>query len=376
MTEEVSTDYEKQADDEPTASPSSSQLTYLLPVLVLAILAVIIVSGYFVYNRTRGVALLSPRRPVRIAFMSNRNGDWEIFIMERDGSNPLNLTNSPGSDGIPIHSPGHDQLAFVSDRDGTGLDLFVMDLDGGNLTNITQSPNSNDIPITWSPDGEYLVFASDQGGLTEIFLIRTTGEGLLNISERDDAQTFDDWSPKTDRFILSVNSDVGISPIVTDLSGDTPQPLTDGSFPAGGGHWSPDGQKIVFMALTSEASSIDIYVVDAAGGEPINLTQSPSNDRFPRWSPDGSKIAFVSDRDGNSEIYVMDADGSNPSNLTNSPADDSVQGDFAWSPDGTQILFHTNRDGDVEIYVMEADGSNQLNLTNSPQTDFNAIWVN
>jgi Tol biopolymer transport system component len=151
--------------------------------------------------------------------------------------------------------------------------------------------------------------------------------------------------------------------------------LTDGSYPAGGGHWSPDGQKVAFMAIGPEGSTLDIFVADVSGGEPVNLTQSPSNESFPRWSPDGSKIAFNSDRDGNSEIYVMDADGGNPMNLTNSPADESVQGDFSWSPDGAQILFHSNRDNDVEIYVMDADGGNQVNLTNSPGTDYYSIWV-
>jgi Tol biopolymer transport system component len=307
--------------------------------------------------------------------MTDRDGDWEVYIMDRDGGNPTNLTNSPGNDGVPVHAPGQARLAFISDRDNPSLDLFIMDLDGSNVANLTQSPEGNDIPITWSPGGEYLAFANDQSGVSEIYLIKTNGEGLINLSQRDNAQTFDDWSPSTDRLLVSASSEVGISPLITDPERNTPQSLTDRSFPAGGGRWSPDGSKIALMAMAPGTTTIDIFVLDLASGEMINLTQSPSSDRFPRWSPDGSKIAFVSDRDGNPEIYMMNADGSNLINLTNSPTVESIQGDFAWSPDGSQILFHTNRDGNLEIYVMNADGSNQVNLTKSPETDLNAIWV-
>jgi Tol biopolymer transport system component len=354
---------------------AGSGLGYLLPALALAVLTAIVVGGSFLYQRGLGNGLLSALGPARIAFMSDRDGNWEVYIMDPDGANLANLTNSPSTDAVPVHRAGQDQLAFVSDRDGSALDVFTMDLDGNNLVNLTQTPDRDEIPISWSPGGDYLAFASNQADATQIFLIQASGQGLLNLSEREQAQTFDDWSPSADRFILSTVSESGISPVITDLNGEQHQPLTDGTYPAGGGSWSPDGQRIAFMAVPPEVSAIDIFVVDAAGGEPLDLTQSPSNDRFPRWSPDGSQIAFVTDRDGNSEIYVMGADGSGLTNLTNHPASDAANGDFAWSPDGKRILFHSNRDDNLEVYLMNADGSQQVNLTNSATIDFGAIWV-
>lgn len=374
MTEDFLATDEDQAGNELIDSPTP-RLTYLLPALVLAVLAVVVVGGYFVYQRLNGTTLGFLARPARIAFMSDRDGNWEIYIMDRDGSNLLNLTNDPSADGVPIHTADQDRLAFVSDRDGEELDLFLVNLDGSNATNITNTPDSNEVPIAWSPNGEHLVFVSDRSGSSEVFLMKTSGEELLNLSQRDEVNNFDDWSSKTDRFILAANADMGTSLFITDLTGSTHQPLTDGNYPAGGARWSPDGQKITFMAIMPDSDSIDIYMVDAVGGEPVNLTQSPSNDGFPLWSPDGSRIAFLSDRDDNQQIYVMDADGSNQTNLTNSLTDEAIQGDFAWSPDGTQILFHSSRDGNVEVYLMNADGSASVNLTNSPGTDFGAIWV-
>ena len=375
MSEEFVTTDREQMESEPVEAPPSRP-GYLIPVLILAVLAAVTIGGYFVYQRATGASgLARPARPPRIAFMSDRDGNWEVYIMDRDGSNLVNLTNAPSADGLPIPVPGRDQLAFVSDRDGDLLDLFLMDLNGENVTNITHTPDSNDIPIDWSPDGQYLVFVNDQSGSSEVFLRQTDSGEVINLSERDDARAYSDWSSQTNRLILATDTEAGITLFTTDPNGSEHQPLTDGTYPAGGARWSPDGRQVAFMAIAPDSTSIDIFLVDAAGGEPINLTQSPSNDRFPRWSPDGSKIAFLSDRDGNHEIYVMNPDGSNPVNLTNSPAEESVQGDFAWSPDGRQILFHSDRDGNVEIYVMDADGSNQVNLTNSPGTDFSAVWV-
>jgi Tol biopolymer transport system component len=378
MTEEVSVPEDgqvgSQVSEESNEEVGPRRWTRVLPWLLLGVLAALAV-GYGLYLSLKDTSLLSASGPARIAFMSDRDGNWEIYIMDRDGANPVNLTNSPARDGIPLHAPGQDRLIFASDQGSQSLDILAIGLDGSDVSNITQTTDSNEIPIAWSPDAGHVIFASDRGGASEIFLVETSGEGLANLSQRDSAQSFDDWSAETGQLILTTASDLGPSLLITDPDGGAQQALTDGSYPAGGGNWSPDGQKVAFMAIGPETSALDIFVVDVSGGEPVNLTQSPSNESFPRWSPDGSKIAFSSDRDGNSEIYVMDADGGNPTNLTNSLADESVQGDFAWSPDGTQILFHSNRDNNVEVYVMDADGSNQTNLTNSPGTDYFSIWV-
>jgi len=157
------------------AAPGHLQLTDLVVALVLAVLVAVVVGGYVFYQRSGNQALLFNPHASRIAFMSNRDGDWEIYIMDRDGGNLINLTNSPGNDGVPVHAPGQAHLAFISDRDNSSLDLFLIDLDGSNVVNLTQTPASNDIPITWSPNGEYLAFASDESGTSEIYLIKTNG---------------------------------------------------------------------------------------------------------------------------------------------------------------------------------------------------------
>jgi Tol biopolymer transport system component len=366
-------------ENEPMRSPAG-WLVDILPRLMLPVLVAAVVAGSALSHRARGYGWLFPSSPARIAFMSDRGGNWQVYMMDRDGRHLQNLTNSPSNDGVPIHAPGQNWLIFSSDRNGPSpnLDLFMVDLEGQNARNLTPGAGGNGIPIALSPDGEYLAFASKQSGLTKVLVAQVSGEGLLaplNLSEREQAGSFDDWS-STGLMLMTVSPGTGrTSLLITDLAGDTHRVLTDAGYRAFGGSWSPDGQSVAFMARQPGSDAINIYRVDAAGGEPVNLTQSASNNGFPRWSPDGSRIAFISDRDGNLDIYLMDADGSHITNLTDNPAEDAISGDFAWSPDGTRILFQTNRDGNVEVYVMNADGSHPVNLTNSAGTDFKAIWV-
>ena len=85
----------------------------------------------------------------KIAFSSDRDGDWEIYVMDADGSNQTNLTSSPAVDEFPSWSPDGSMIAFTSDRDGD-YEIYVMDADGSNQTNITNSAAYNKEP-SWSP---------------------------------------------------------------------------------------------------------------------------------------------------------------------------------------------------------------------------------
>lgn len=98
----------------------------------------------------------------------------------------------------------------------------------------------------------------------------------------------------------------------------------------------------------------DIWVTDLEGTL-SRLTDSPGADGLARWSPDGQRIAFVASRDGNCEVYVMHADGTWQTNLTNSDADDMYP---TWSPDGSEIAF--TRDGQLWVMELESGIARQL----------------
>ena len=288
----------------------------------------------------------------QITFMSDRDGNWEIYVMDADGKNQRRVTNNPGEDRWPSWSPDGKRIAFESDRDGhvhpihgsPTSEIYVIDADGGNLQNLTNSPY-NDREPSWSPNGKRIAF----GALRE----------------------------------NRINYEI----YVMDVDGRNLQRLTDN--PGNDGHsgdrspsWSPDGERIVFTARRAGhvenkfAITYEVYVLDVESGNQQRLTNNRNNEWSPSWSPDGKRIAFSSDRKGilqNFDIYVMDVDGGNQQNITNDRLDD---GSPSWSPDGERIAFVSERDGNFEIYVMNSNGGNLQNLTNHPHGDVGPAWLN
>src|SRR5574341_1334448 len=109
----------------------------------------------------------------RIAFVSNRDSGFEIYVMDRDGSNVIRLTELPGDDLYPDWSPDGTQIAFASNRDGGDLDLFVMDADGSNVRQLTHNAY-NDLAPAWSPDGTLIAYSSYEAGSADLALVTTS----------------------------------------------------------------------------------------------------------------------------------------------------------------------------------------------------------
>ena len=259
----------------------------------------------------------------RIAFVSDRDGNQEIYAMNANGSSQTRLTNDTATDNWPSWSPDGAKIAFYSVRDGDS-EIYVMNADGSSPTKLTLN-TVGDWDPAWSPNGTQIVFSSHLDGIEQIYVMNANGTGQTK--------------------------------------------LTTGAI-NWRAVWSPDGLRIAFVSYRD--GDEEIYVMNADGSNPVRLTNNIAGDSKPSWSPDGARIAFHSDRDGNDEIYVMNIDGSGVTRLTNNPALDSQP---SWSPDGSKIAFHTNRDGKVEIYVMNSDGSGQTNLTNNPAAnDSSPSW--
>ena len=96
----------------------------------------------------------------KIAFASNRDGNFEIYIMNPDGSEQVNLSRDKAEDSDPVWSPNGEQILFVSNRDGS-YDLYVMDADGSGVRKVFGSREDRWDP-SWSPDGRKVVYEQEE----------------------------------------------------------------------------------------------------------------------------------------------------------------------------------------------------------------------
>ena len=300
----------------------------------------------------------------RIAFVSWRDGDAEIYVMNIDGSNQTRLTDNPAWDGNPAWSPDGSNIAFVSDRDGN-QEVYVMNIDGSNQTRLTNNVESDYGPV-WSPDGSKIAFESYRDGNQEIYVMNADGSDQRRLTDNPAADGADwplVWSPDGSKIAFVSDRDGNDEIYAMNTDGSNQTRLTNSLDPEWYPAWSPDGSKIAFSVARDE-----IYVMTADGSQLTNLTNKTGNDWRPVWSPDGSRIAFESYRDGDQKIYVMNADGSEQIRLANLPGPEWGP---MWSPAGFKIAFMF---GD-EIYLVNADGSQLTNLTNNPETDTSPAWA-
>jgi Tol biopolymer transport system component len=343
------------------------RLGYFLMLLIIPLVILI----FAIWPSPR--AELLQEGPLRIAFMTNRDGDFEVYLMARDGSNPVNLTQNQADDGLPTASPTGGDIAFVSTRDETMLALFGVDADDRNVRPLSIDPPANADAPHYSPTGEWIAFGAMVDDNAEILVVDPGGQEVRNLTHHVANDRFGSWSPDGKELTYASERGETVVVYIVSVEGGPPQRVSDPQWPSGAPAWSPDGTRIAFMA--ERDSNVDVYIARRDGSDLQRLTDDVGFDGFPHWSPDGRKIAFLSDRDANVEIYVVDADGGNEINLTDNPAQDSLEGKFDWSPDGTQILFHSDRDGNWEVYVMDADGSNLTNLSNDASQDLGAVWL-
>ena len=245
----------------------------------------------------------------KIVFVSERNGNPEIYSINADGTSTTRLTTNSGTDEFPDWSPDGSKIAFSTDRNGN-FEIYTMNADGSALTRLT----TNSVPDTepaYSPDGTKIAFVRNGAG---IFLMNTDGTNQSAV-------------PNT----------------------------TDGASPS----WSPDGMRITFTCNNSGSA---ICKIDADG---TNRTPFAFNDAIhtsPAWSPDGNSIAFSIDFDSSPLLYFY-----NPHNVevvrpmfNASSGNEVIAYAPAFSPDGAKLAF-----GRPNLLLRDADGGNPVFLINS-----------
>jgi len=259
------------------------------------------------------------------------------------------------------------RLAAVSKRTGN-KEVYLMDLDGEGVIPITRNKSINLQP-SWSPQGDALLFTSYRAGNPDLYLADLKSAKTRRLSSRPGINTGASWSPLGNliALTLSVGGDTDIYTIEP-YTGKEVARLTRSAGIDVSPSWAPDGSQVAFVSERS--GSPQIYRMSAAGGGAERVTFQGSHNTDPSWSPDGERIAYVG-RDGRFDVFTVQTDGKKVIRLTQGQGDNE---DPSWSPDGRYIAFASNRSGGEHIYVATADGRHQIQVSQGRGAWTNPAW--
>ena len=225
----------------------------------------------------------------RVAFSTFRDGDKEVYVMDSDGGDPVNLTRHHAFDSSPAWSPDGRRIAFESERDGGDYHIFVMNADGSGVEQLTFGPGTPWArQPAWSPDGSSIACVSGMGTDWGIHSIDLDSGELRLLPEGGLRGTNPSWSPDGARiaYTMTDTADSDLRHVwVMAADGSGARQLTFAESWDADPTWSPDGRRIAFARLTEQEIRYDIYIIPVEGGAEERVTDDPHDDMHPNWTP-------------------------------------------------------------------------------------------
>lgn len=254
----------------------------------------------------------------KIAFVSDKTGKKEIYVMDYDGSNPIKVTSRFQHAMSPAWSPDGKNIVFTAvtknAKNVRNHNLFVYDLPSGKINMLSNRQGINSGAV-YSPTGKkQLALTMSFPGNAEIFLMDPATKVVQRI---------------TNSFGLDVDPS-----------------------------WSADGKWLAFVSDRSGRPMV--YKMEASGANVQRLTYAGYYNATPTWSPAGNKIAFAGWDAGKFDIFIMNPDGTNIERLTKNMGNNEDP-DFA--PDGYFIVYSSNRKGKKNLYITNVDNTVHRQIT-------------
>jgi Tol biopolymer transport system component/uncharacterized membrane protein len=266
-----------------------------------------------------------PSFPGLILFDSSRDGNPEIYALDASGQT-RRMTNSPAADIQGVWDPSMQRIAFTSNRNGQN-DIYLMNADGSNPVDLTNNPADDQQPY-WSSDGSWILFTTNRDGNYEIYAIQVNNLETRNLTNNLASDTQSSWIRSRTKdlsgdFVLFTSDRDGNQEIYrmkfdgTDITNLTNNPASDQM-----ARGSPDGSMLTFTS--DRTGNMDVYDMRLDGQGLVDLTNNPANDFGPAWSGDQAWLAFTSDRSGNRDVFIMRPGLPDLYNVTNNPNQDEV----------------------------------------------------
>jgi TolB protein len=242
----------------------------------------------------------------KIAFISNRSGNKEIYVVDYDGHGLRQVTRNGSINLSPAWHPNGRDIAFVSYQGGDA-DIYVVDTTTGKERRLVGGKGVQGAPA-YSPDGQLLVFSQTRGTESEIYMCRSDGSGVRRLTRAGGINTSPAWSPDGRRIVFTSDRSGNPQLYVTDAEGASPRRITFQGKWNDIADWSPAGNRIAYSSRRNGGFQVALVGASGLDAEAVH-TFGPGNDEHPSWAPNGRHLAFASSRDGEPHIFVLDADG-------------------------------------------------------------------
>ena len=284
----------------------------------------------------------APTTP-KILFTSARDGSYDIYIMNPDGSEQVNLTQHRAADLDAVWSPSGDQILFASDRDGI-RDLYLMNPDSGKVQRVFKKDAYRDTP-TWSPDAKQIAYTYADGiGAASFIYIATLGEQKEEL-------------------------------------------LVKGFFPA----WSPDGTEIAYVTYAPIGHARRVTLIDIRTRKQKRVLPKEAMDwqNHPSWSKTGDKLIFSWNKHplppdfnplidrfplawrNKETIYMVNRDGTDLQQLVDEAGPYAQYSKL--SPNGEQVLYTQTANDSEQIFKLDVNRGVQTQLTHISR-NFGGDW--
>jgi TolB protein len=248
----------------------------------------------------------------KIVFNSNRDGNWELYMMDYDGHNQTRLTFNKIQDYMPAWSADGQKIAYTSYQ-GEKAILYILEVYEGKRHEVYSQGTS--FAPNFSPDGKKLVFCSqEEGGNSEIYVADSNGKNVRRLTFNKAIDTAPSWSPTSRQ--VTFTSDRGGTPqiYIMDAEGSNVTRVSFGGTYHDAPVWSSQGDNIAYVSRVNQI--FDLYVLNLRTKQIIKLTEGNARNESPCWSPDGRHLIFSSNLNGTQQLYTIDYDGRNLRRLT------------------------------------------------------------
>ena len=305
-----------------------------------------------------------------VAFQWYHDGDWQIFLMDLGGGEPVRVGDLDDPCWCPLFSPDGRSLYFAKDDRGSEcFDFYRYDIASGALENLLpDTPDFSPLPdFHLSPDGTRIAMTASHGAGYSVAVmpaeVSPGGAAVTHLSDHPYTESSPRWSPDGSRLAVAAGTR-GQDTAVFVIDAETgARSVVGGSaeFFAGHPDWAPDGSRIAFSGGPGEHPGIGIY--ELAGGTVTWAWEGSVDAHHPAWAPDGGSLVFLVDYEAETGLVHLDLRSGAVSELSIGPGNHYQP---SYTRDGSAVLVvFSSPDRPCDLYLVETADGDATQITDS-----------